>query len=288
MINTLTPEQEALLPVYRDRWLGIGLSTEVMDFERAKAALARCYTAVGLTPPTNVHYAKGPNDAFKIFKGIHPKGGPSDFLNNCIYGAHDAYWLSFFSYFQEVCNFDLSMINGLVAYAKEGGWAWVDAHDAIIQERPQFIKMDEENRLHCEDGPAIQYLDGTQVYAWHGNRLDRSRWHWIDNKSTLTAKEALKQNNLEMRRIACEILGWVHILDELGATVIDADEDPMIGTLVEVDIPDVGVERFVKVVCGTGREFALPVPPDMKTALAANAWTFGIEPDMLRDLDFRT
>jgi hypothetical protein len=29
--------------------------------------------------------------------------------------------------------------------------------------------------------------------------------------------------------------------------------------------------------CGTKREFAIPVPPDMKTAVAAQAWTWGLE-----------
>jgi len=205
-----------------------------------------------------------------------------------IYGAHDSSWLSFYSYFQEVCGLDLSAINGLVEYAKEGGWAWVDKDEAIIQERPLLIKFDDQNRLHCEDGPAIEYMDGTVVYAWHGVRLDRSRWHWITDRKSLTAKEALKQDNLELRRVACEILGWVHILKELKSKVIDKDEDPMIGTLLQVNIPEVGKEKFLHVLCGTGREFAIPVPPDMKTALEANAWTFGIEPEQLRDLEVRT
>jgi hypothetical protein len=30
------------------------------------------------------------------------------------------------------------------------------------------------------------------------------------------------------------------------------------------------------------------VPPDMRTALQANAWTFDIEPDVLRMLEVRT
>ena len=63
----------------------------------------------------------------------------------------------------------------------------------------------------------------------------------------------------------------------------------MIGTLLEVDIPDIGREKFLRVLCGTGREFALPVPPDMKTALQANAWTFGMDdPNELLNLEIRT
>jgi len=62
----------------------------------------------------------------------------------------------------------------------------------------------------------------------------------------------------------------------------------MIGTLLEVDIPDIGNEKFLRVLCGTGREFAIPVPPNMKTALEANAWTYGLEGNLLRDLEVRT
>ena len=78
------------------------------------------------------------------------------------------------------------------------------------------------------------------------------------------------------------------MLEQLDAKVIDEDEDPMIGTLLEVNLPGVGSEMFLKVLCGTGRTFALPVPPDMKTALEANCWTYGFTQGELRDLEVRT
>ena len=51
MIEKLTPEQEALLPVYRDKWLKIGLSCEPLDPEKAKAAAILAYKKAGLEPP---------------------------------------------------------------------------------------------------------------------------------------------------------------------------------------------------------------------------------------------
>lgn len=64
--------------------------------------------------------------------------------------------------------------------------------------------------------------------------------------------------------------------------MIDQDADEMIGTLLEVHIPNIGndsmLEKFLKVRCGTGAEFAIPVPPEMRTALEANAWTYGLKP----------
>ena len=56
--------------------------------------------------------------------------------------------------------------------------------------------------------------------------------------------------------------------------MINKDDDDEIGTLLEVDLPDSGKERFLVVTCGTGRKgIALPVPRDMQTALQANSWT---------------
>jgi hypothetical protein len=50
-INALTPEQEALLPVYRDRWRAIGLQTGPADRPRAEAAVQWIYAQAGLSAP---------------------------------------------------------------------------------------------------------------------------------------------------------------------------------------------------------------------------------------------
>jgi hypothetical protein len=135
------------------------------------------------------------------------------------------------------------------------------------------LRFDDEKRLHCEDGPAIRYPDGFSVYAWHGTRIPAE---WIEDKKSLTPSFALAVENMEQRRAACELIGWDNILQQLKAKVIDKNADPEIGELVEVDLPGSGKEKFLRVRCGTGRGFALPVPPDMKTAWQSNAWTWGL------------
>jgi hypothetical protein len=157
---------------------------------------------------------------------------------------------------------------------KSCGW-WYPFRDfCIVTDRPETIARDPESRLHGETGPALRYRDGWSIHAWHGTRVPA---RWIEDKPSLTAKTALTWENIEQRRAACEILGWAAVLRELNARTIDKDQDPEIGELLEVDIPDVGREKFLKVRCGTGREFALPVPPDMRTALQANGWTYGFD-----------
>jgi hypothetical protein len=159
-----------------------------------------------------------------------------------------------------------------INYSKNCGWAYLYDGLAIVSDRPRTLKFDDRRRLHCENGPAISYGDGCDVYSWHGTGVPKE---WISENPT--AKTALTWENLEQRRAACEIVGWANILRELNAISINADSDPEIGELLEVEIPDIGKEKFLRVLCGTQREFALPVPPEMKTAHQANAWTWGLD-----------
>lgn len=46
MITELTPEQKALIPVYRDKWLKIPLSTERINREKATEAVELVYAAI--------------------------------------------------------------------------------------------------------------------------------------------------------------------------------------------------------------------------------------------------
>jgi hypothetical protein len=151
--------------------------------------------------------------------------------------------------------------------------------------RHRAARFDPEWRLHCEDGPAIECGDGYKVYAWHGTRVPPE---WIEDRDALSPETALTWENVEQRRAAAEIVGWHNVLSKLDAKTIDKDADPQVGELLEVELPDAGRERFLKVKCGTGRTFALPVPPDMKTALQANAWSYGVDGDILRAIEVRT
>ncbi len=78
------------------------------------------------------------------------------------------------------------------------------------------------------------------------------------------------------------------MLSQLQPRTIDRDPDEQIGELIEVDLPGSGRERFIRVLCGTGRRFVLPVPPQMTSALQANAWTYGLDASDLRALEVRT
>ena len=329
-IERLTDEQVAQLPVYRDKWLAIGLSTEPLDLEKAKSAAIKAYKLAGLKPPQRVFHFQSPMSAAlgaSILKnGVHSKAPVGAQVSaqvwaqvrdqvsaqvgdqvwaqvsaqvwaqvraqvgaqvraqvgaqvraqvrDQVYGPHDAHWLGFFEYFKnEIGIAGCGRLDGLIDLAQHCGW-WAPYENAVIlQDRPAAIRWDDQQRLHNETGMAVEYRDGFGVYSWHGTRIPGE---WLDGK-TLTPQIALTHDNVEQRRAACEILTWEVILNELNATTIEKDADPEVGELVEVDIPDIGRERFLRVRCGTGRRFALPVPPEMTTALQANCWTYGID-----------
>jgi hypothetical protein len=199
------------------------------------------------------------------------------------------YWIAFYRFCAEIgVIYEPSALDRLDIMHEIGlSCMWWYPRDGLIIacERPLSILMDERSRLHNATGPAVAYRDGWGVYFWHGVMVPKM---WIESRNSLTAHAALTEGNMERRRAACEILGWQTVLKDIGAKVIDCDEDPEIGILLEASLPDAPHERFLKVRCGTGRTFVLPVPPTVKTALEANAWTFDIPTNLLTLKEHRT
>jgi hypothetical protein len=194
-------------------------------------------------------------------------------------------WTAYLSFFRHVAKLDIdySKWKHYEALAKAGP-RYTHAKFCIVSDRPEWIKIDERNLPHSSAGPSHRWRDGFALYFWHGIRVPAA---WIESPKSVDPSAALTWKNIEQRRALAEIIGWKRVLEQLKTKIIDVDSDPQIGTLVEVDIPDAGRTRFVRVQCGTSREFALCVPIEMKTARQANAWTFGIEPDEL-NLEVRT
>lgn len=168
--------------------------------------------------------------------------------------------------------------------AIHGGYRVMHEKFCIVSDFPDVLKVDDRNLPHAENGPSHRWSDGWAFYYWHGVRVPQN---WIEDRASLTAAMALKQENAELRRAACEIIGWGNVLDQLKAKTINKDPDPEIGELVEVTLEG-HKERFLKVLCGTGRWFAIPMPPEIKTALEGNAWSYNVDPELLRKLEIRT
>ncbi len=64
-ITSLTPEQKALIPVYREKWRKIALSMELIDQEKAKAAVEAAYLAIGYYQKPEIVFYESPKAAWK-------------------------------------------------------------------------------------------------------------------------------------------------------------------------------------------------------------------------------
>ena len=204
-------------------------------------------------------------------------------LTNFCFGQNDASWLSYYDFFRQECNLkkETEKLNGLIEMCKTG-WLITYKNVCIISKKPKEIHM-ENKLLHNLNGPSILFNNGFSIYSFRGIKIPSD---WIENPKSLTAEIALGWNNIEQRRAACEILGWDKILNKLNSNIIDNDNEE-IGQLLLVNIPNSGEEKFLRVKCGTGRIFVIPVPPEMQTAKQANAWTYGLETNQL-NVEVRT
>jgi hypothetical protein len=168
---------------------------------------------------------------------------------------------------------------------ESGSFAHILTETEVLVLASPAIHIDAENRLHRPDGAALEW-PRTKVYAWHGTVVPDS---WIAQRNMLTGGTVLAERNLEVRRAGIEMLGWPAVLRDINARTIDADADHQIGTLVEVDLPDLDKPaRFLRVRCGTGRDFAIGVPPTIETALAAQAWMVGLSETKFQKPEIRS
>ncbi|MDF5711887.1 MAG: hypothetical protein PUP90_30480 [Nostoc sp. S4] len=302
-IEKLTPEQEALISVYKSKWEKIRFSTQRIDRKKAESAVKDAYAMVGLPIPKITFY-DSPDAAcnwfsnqlsFQKIKNWENNQDTSS-LNNLlfyhiveklenllseqidskvyeqfgdiVYYAHGAgkpfnsqlykhllnkieSRVSENSQFAEEYRYLESQINdsfqpenhlwtasfdfgfsvlGLTDFkedwkifqslVQECGWIIEDSEFCIICDRPTKLLLDNQQRLHAEAEPAIEYADGFSVYAYHGVRLPEkysklppTEWQ---------AKWLLEEDDLELRQLLIEIIGYKGIKKKLQAAELDS------------------------------------------------------------------
>lgn len=283
----LSEENWRKVEEFRDDMTKLGLSTDPPDKPAAEDAIRRIYRERGVEPPAEIHWVVSPLEGLRLCNKLDGNEGAQLKWYTPAYGAQEVHWLSFYG-----AVMSLGLESGVdlephFDYIKHGGgWWWAFEEAAVLCERPSKLKIDPQGRLHCEDGPAVYWRDGYSLYSWRGTTVPKE---WIENKDQVDPRLALSWENIEQRRALAEIIGWGRVLEQLDAKVIDQDSDPEVGVLLEVELPGSDQpERFLKVRCGTGRDFVIPVPAHLDTALEANAWTYDVPPEVIRNLEVRT
>lgn len=270
MIDKLTPEQEALMEVYRDKWIKIGLQTGPCNREEAKKYAIKAYERGGLTPPKDFYFARSPMEAIDIIQKLN-KESKQDVLAGQMYGNQDAYWLSYYDYFLEVLNIkECEILDGLIGLAKNCGW-W-NAYDdfCILQDRPEEIHRNANNDLHNESGPAVRYSDGFCVYVIDGHRTTEQV---VMRPETLTIEQIHSETNADLMSIMCDRFGWPRYIKETKSKLIDTRKNEVENTIESLFQTKKFGKRLM-VTCPTGRVFVkgLPNSNKIKTCEQAQYW----------------
>lgn len=237
MLTSLTPEQEARLPEFRDKWIKIGLCTDTIDFEKATAAVHLAYKCAELEPPREIRFSRSPKECIEQQMEEHQKRDISITKNECaqhqVYGFSEAPWLSIYDFYIIACEVEgLDAIQGLIEVAKTCGW-WAPYDEmAFVQDRPQEIHI-ENSVLHKDLGPAISYRDGYAIYALNGIKMPE--WAVLTPAEGIDPLKALELENAQMRAEVIRKVGVERLVYKLNPTVVDKNDK---GTYELLDLRD--------------------------------------------------
>jgi hypothetical protein len=343
LIEKLTPEQEALIPVYREKWRAIALSTERIDREKAAEVVKAAYTAIGKQQP-EIIFCDSPHAGLKIIFKKLPQLNFNNInfisLNNNIYNyiianltngnrnfsyqtdmeiirhlnsfelsvslfeyiledkfqdqpkinIHLGYrlWLNSQNLANRCCHVDF-YVSVLNYYYSKKRWETLQSLSrfcglispfekfCIVCDRPLHLRFDNQNRLHAEGEPAIEFIDGYSLYSHHGVTLPEK--YGKIHPQQWQAEWLLSEENAELRRVLIQGIGYARICQELQAIELDNwQEYTLLGIDNNVDIEPI---YLLKMACpSTGFIHALRVPPNINSAREAICWVnWGIDPE---------
>lgn len=306
-IETLTPEQESMISVYRDIGIQIGLATGPTARETVIPEFVKLYEQILEKPaPKTFIFVKSPQEAQKVMSVLTTDKDDThsswtletndEFVSKTLsrfkkyngfqdthsfgMGSCESFWTQFYLYFRDVVGIDFSGdpksnigLNIFSNLAKNSGWHYLFDECVVICDRPESIVM-ENNQLHNEEGPAIAYTDGYKLWFIRGHQVNEKI---VMAPQTLTVKEIKKESNNEMKRIMIERFGVSEYLAQTKAAVLDKDQLGLEGSAPRVLLED--SEGFRWLMCSdgsTGRVYFLPAPNDAKTCREAHEAISGI------------
>ena len=271
MITSLTKEQSDRFPEFVDKWTRIGLSTEPADRPRAESALRAMYAQAGFKHPKIVWCGSPFGNAITraiVTKSSHASVGAS--VGASGYGQHDANWIGFVDYFRRVCLLaeQTEKLDGLTELCESAGWFLPHQKLCWVSERHNIVRKNERNQLHCEDGPALAYPDGWQLWRLRGAAVDEQI---VMRPETQTVEQINGEQNAEVKRHRIERFGTGRYLTAINAKSISERQNDIEGTR-EVLYQADGLSILACACPSTAKVFYLEVPPAVTTCEQAQKY----------------
>jgi hypothetical protein len=169
--------------------------------------------------------------------------------------------------------------------AAAAGWWWPYQGFAVLSARPEYLATS-DGQISRDDGPAVIYPDGWSVNAVWNVLLPEDAFR--PGGPNLNA--IVNEPNLEVRRVLIDLYSPDRYVVDAGGRLLSEDETGQLWVLESQNSPGREARRMtvVRVVDATPkangehRVYWLHVPPTMRTAREAVAWTFGLDSDEYR------
>jgi hypothetical protein len=222
-------------------------------------------------------------------RGVVRVVGDSLFVRNCIErswymrngGNHWASWCCYLSFVRDIVGFKCPEHEPYSHYetcAIRSGWRLMHPKFVIVSDRPKIHKTEIENgrhRLHCEDGPSMQWRDGWALWHIHGVAVCEQI---VLRPETQTVEQIDREPNNDVRAIRLQRFGIPRYLMETGAEVLDECRNDIENTH-EALLRAKNGNVFMWPTCPSGRLCPpLPVPNSIKTCEQARKWLAGERP----------
>lgn len=142
---------------------------------------------------------------------------------------------------------------------------------AVVCRRPAYIKTP-GNRLHCDDGPAIEWADGSKWYYLNNIRVPEEVI--TSPPDDFDADIILQTKNAEVRKEIIQKIGIEKLIGKLNGQLLDRWHGY---ELIKLPLPDMQiVPVYLKMVNpSTGSVHIEGVPPEITSCKEALSWRVG-------------
>ena len=240
-IEELTPEQEAFLPKWRKRFLEIGIDTKPGNEKKVENCIDYFYQVTNNKKPKHIwvdsplaaniliniwdELDKLPKDyKLETLKKLS-KGKKLTSFSTSFWGQQEAYWICFYL-FAKIIRVkykpeDYKLLLKYLAIAKNSFWYYPFKNVCIIVRKPKTVKLNAQERKHCDGGPAVEFHNGFTLWALNDVVVSKEIAETPAEK--LDPGLILKEKNVEIRRELLRKIGVERFLTHTHSKTIDKE-----------------------------------------------------------------
>ena len=179
-------------------------------------------------------------------------------------GSSDVKWIATYKLMQEFKDTDHEKTVAPLDISESCAFYAAYHSHAFVQDSPTSIQIErvgDRNVVTCEDGPAIEWSDGSKFWAIRNMGVDEQL---VMRPETQTVEQINAEENIELKRIRIERFGWDKYLTGMNATIVDGPEENYSGVDKTIEVlfscnidGDEDTKVLVSSCPSTGRVFAM-------------------------------